>query len=63
MEGRHVGLDFYDLLIEALIGLSPAPPALRKCFCLKNSQNTFQFAKHSKLANRMGLSIISVYTP
>jgi len=20
MEGRHVGLDFYDLLIEALIG-------------------------------------------
>jgi hypothetical protein len=24
MEGRHVGLDFYDLLIEALIRLRPA---------------------------------------
>jgi hypothetical protein len=22
-EGRHVGLDFYDLLIEALMGLGP----------------------------------------
>jgi hypothetical protein len=24
--GRHVGLDFYDLLIEALIGGIPFPP-------------------------------------
>jgi hypothetical protein len=26
MEGRHVGLDFYDLPIEALIGLPPGLP-------------------------------------
>jgi len=26
MEGRHVGLDFYDLLIEALMGQRPRPP-------------------------------------
>jgi hypothetical protein len=25
-EGRHVGLDFYDLLIEALMGVPRIPP-------------------------------------
>jgi hypothetical protein len=47
----------------ALIGLSPVSPTLRKFPRLKNSQNTFLFAKHCELANRLGLSITSVYTP
>jgi hypothetical protein len=32
MEGRHVGLDFYDLLIEALIDPAPGVLSVIACF-------------------------------
>jgi hypothetical protein len=31
MEGRHVGLDFYDLLIEALTDLRKGEENARSC--------------------------------
>jgi hypothetical protein len=33
-EGRHVGLDFYDLLIEALMGHCPRASGARQCLAL-----------------------------